>query len=73
MTLSIDLPIQTDIDEAFARQGLVAMLDATGKLSGKEAREVLGLSRRAFEAMLPRYGYAVLLDSQANIAVERAV
>ncbi|MEM1093296.1 MAG: UPF0175 family protein [Bacteroidota bacterium] len=73
MTLSIELPIQTDIDETFARQGLVAMLYATGKLSGREAREVLGLSRRAFEAMLPRYGYTVLLDSQTNVEIELGV
>lgn len=40
------------------------------KLSGHEARRILGMTRRAFEEMLPRYGFSILVDSSENIETE---
>ena len=56
MNVSIDLPDRDDldVDERYAKEALVATLYSNGKLSGREAREILGMTRRAFEEMLPR-------------------
>ena len=72
MRLTIDLPDRAnlDIDKRYAMEALVATLYSNGKVSGHEAREILGLSRRDFEEMLPRYGFSVLVDSQENIDTE---
>jgi hypothetical protein len=40
------------------------MLYHTGKLSERQAREALGITRRAFEELLPRFGLSILIDSQ---------
>ena len=45
-------------------------IDDNGKLTGKEAREALGMTRRAFEEMLPRYGFSILVDSEENARIE---
>lgn len=72
MLITIDLPerARRDVDERYAKEALVSALYANGKLSGKEAREILGLSRRAFEELLPRYGFSILADSAENVAIE---
>lgn len=70
MTVSIDIPDEAGVDEHFLREALAATLYYTGKLSEKQAREVLGMTRRAFEEMLPRYGYSMLVDSQENLNTE---
>ena len=72
MRISIDLPDRPDlgIDERYAKEALIAALYGNGKLSGREAREILGLTRRAFEEMLPLYGFSVLIDSSLNIEAE---
>jgi hypothetical protein len=31
---------------------------------------VLGMSRREFEDMLPRYGFSILVDNEANVQTE---
>jgi hypothetical protein len=58
------------VDPRYLKEALVAMLYHTGKLSGRQAREVLGMTRRAFEEMLPRFGFSVLVDSRENQDVE---
>jgi len=75
MKVTIDLPdrLDLDVDEAYAREALVATLYSTGKLTGREAREILGMSRREFENMLPRYGASILVDSDTNVETETSV
>ncbi|PSQ88062.1 MAG: hypothetical protein BRD43_05230, partial [Bacteroidetes bacterium QS_4_64_154] len=51
-------------------EALVATLYSNGKLSGREARQILGMSRRDFEDMLPRYGFSVLVDNEENVQTE---
>jgi len=71
MKVTIDLPDRFgDIDETYAREALVATLYSNGKLSGREAREILEMSRREFEDMLPRYGFSILVDNEANVQTE---
>jgi hypothetical protein len=71
MRVSVDLPdTLTNIDPHYLREALVAMLYSTGKLSQRQAREVLGMTRRAFEELLPRFGLSVLVDSPENLEVE---
>ena len=70
MTVSIDIPNEADVDERYLKEAIAATLYYTGKLSGKQARETLGMTRRAFEEILPRYGYSVLIDSQENLNIE---
>jgi hypothetical protein len=71
MRVSLELPdSMADVDQSYLKQALVATLYHTGKLSERQAREALGMTRRVFEEMLPRYGFAVLVDSEENLAVE---
>ncbi|PSQ72573.1 MAG: hypothetical protein BRD31_00395 [Bacteroidetes bacterium QH_2_64_26] len=75
MKVTIDLPdrLDLDVDEAHAREALVATLYSTGKLTGREAQEILGMSRRELENMLPRYGASILVDSDTNVETETSV
>lgn len=72
MEVSINLPddVASGLDEQYLKEALVATLYHNGKLSGKEAREALGMTRRAFEEMLPRYGFSILVDSEENARIE---
>ena len=70
MTISINIPDEAKVDQHFLKEALAATLYYTGKLSKKQAREMLGMTRRAFEEILPRYGYSLLIDSQTNLDIE---
>ena len=71
MKVTIDLPDRFgNIDETYAREALVATLYGNSKLSGREAREILEMNRREFEDMLPRYGFSILVDNEANVQTE---
>lgn len=73
MKLSIELPdIQPlkGVNAASLTEMLMANLYHLGKLSEKEARSVLKLTRREFEDLLPNYGFSILDDSSKSIAVE---
>ena len=73
MKLSIELPdIQPlkGVNAASLTEMLMANLYHLGKLSEKEARSVLKLTRREFEDLLPNYGFSILADSSKSIAVE---
>lgn len=48
----------------------MAALYSNGKLSGHEACQILGMSRRTFEEMLSRYGFSILVDLPENIETE---
>ena len=71
MKLSIELPDSlVHIDSHYLREGLLALLYHTGRLSEKQAREALGLTQRAFEETLHRFGFAPLVDSRDNLEIE---
>lgn len=70
MKVSMELPDIPGVDQRYLTEALVATLYHTGKLSEKQACHILGLTRRDFEALLPRYGFSILVDSQENLDIE---
>ncbi len=72
MEVSVRIPdtVASGVDERYLKEALMATLYHNGKLSGREAREALGMTRRAFEEMLARYGFSILVDSEENARIE---
>lgn len=73
MKLSVELPDTAslrDVDQDYLKAALVATLYHLGKLSEKEACAALGITRRTFEELLPRFGFSVLADDQETLDVE---
>jgi hypothetical protein len=70
MKVSVELPDITGVDQRYLKEALVATLYGTGKLSEKQARQIVGMTRRAFEDMLYRFGFSVLVDNQENLNIE---
>lgn len=73
MKISLDLPdtaALVHLDHEYFREVLVATLYHIGKLSEKEACLTLGISRRAFEILLPRFGFSILADTSETIDIE---
>jgi hypothetical protein len=60
----------TQFDHDYLRAALIATLYHLGQLSGHEACVALGVTRRAFEELLPQFGFSVLADDQATIDIE---
>ncbi len=73
MELTVALPDikpLADVNDNYLREMLIANLYHIGKLSEKEARDVLGKSRREFEELLPKFGFSILGDSPSNLVHE---
>ncbi|ACK73903.1 conserved hypothetical protein (plasmid) [Gloeothece citriformis PCC 7424] len=70
MKITLDLPDIPDVDQQYINEALVAVLYVQGKLSQSQACQILNLNRRAFEEMLPNYGFSILVDSVDNINIE---
>jgi len=71
MIVTLELPdSMASVDSRYLKEALIAMLYHMGKLSERQARMALGLSRRAFEEMLPRFGFSILVDSRENLDIE---
>ena len=74
MKISLEFPDTasfTQFDHDYLKKVLVATLYHLGKLSEHEACMALGVTRRAFEELLPRFGFSVLADDQTTIDIER--
>lgn len=70
MKITVELPDLPDVDRRYINEALVAILYSQGKLSESQACQVLNINRRAFEEMLPNYGFSILVDSLDNINIE---
>lgn len=70
MKVSVELPDITGVDQCYIKEMLVTTLYSTGKLSEKQARQTVGMTRRAFEDMLYRFGFSVLVDNRENLNIE---
>jgi hypothetical protein len=73
MELTLELPdIQplSDVNGKYLKEMLVVNLYHLGRLSEREAREILGKTRREFEEFLPEFDFSILSDTQENIAME---
>jgi hypothetical protein len=74
MKVSLEFPDTASLmqfDHDYLKTVLVATLYYLGKLSEHEACVALGVTRRAFEELLPRFGFSVLADDQATIDAEQ--
>ncbi|MBF0568517.1 MAG: UPF0175 family protein [Nitrospirae bacterium] len=75
-TLIIDLPddipaaVAEEVDTSYLKEAVASVLYHTGKISEKQACIIIGKTRREFEDLLPKFGYSVLSDSEANMAIE---
>lgn len=58
------------IDQDYLKSVLIATLYHLGRLSEYEACVALGVNRRAFEELLPQFGFSILADDQLTIDVE---
>jgi hypothetical protein len=71
MVVSLELPDSVaSVDPRYLKEALIAMLYHTGRLSERQAREVLGMTRCVFEELLSRFGFSILVDSQENLEIE---
>ena len=73
MKLLVELPDTAalrNLDQNYAKTALVATLYHVGKLSEQEACATLGMTRRAFEEILPQFGFSVLADNQETLDIE---
>jgi len=74
MKVSLEFPDAaslTQFDPNYLKAVLIATLYHLGQLSEHEACVALGVTRRAFEELLPRFGFSVLADDEATIDVEQ--
>ena len=56
---SVALPPGLDTEQQLLREAVAVALYKRDRVSLREAREIVGLSRRGFEEMLGRYGVAM--------------
>ena len=73
MKVSLEFPETTSLtqfDPDYLKAVLIATLYHLGQLSEHEACGALGVTRRAFEELLPQFGFSALADDQATIDVE---
>ncbi|WP_112903271.1 UPF0175 family protein [Salinibacter ruber] len=70
MQVTIDLPDDMGLDEHEAKERVVALLYEAGTLSEKQGRDVLGLSRRAFQGMLSEHDVAYMTSDSEDIQYE---
>jgi hypothetical protein len=73
MKVSLEFPDTaslTQFDHDYLKAVLIATLYHLGQLSEHEACIALGVPRRVFEELLPRFGFSVLADDQATVDVE---
>ena len=73
MKVSLEFPDAaslTQFDPNYLKAVLIATLYHLGQLSEHEACVALGVTRRAFEELLPRFGFSVLAEDQVTIDVE---
>ena len=73
MKVSLEFPDTASLiqfDHDYLKTVLIATLYHLGQLSEHEACIALEVTRRAFEELLPRFGFSVLADDQATIDVE---
>ncbi len=66
----IDLPYK--IDKSYVKEALAAVLYYNGKLSEKEARLLIGKTRREFEEkIIPKFGLSMIGGIKEDIEYER--
>jgi predicted HTH domain antitoxin len=73
MRLALEIPDTApiaELNQQYLKEALVVTLYHLGKLSEREACEALGMTRRAFHELLPRFGFSILGDDPHTIETE---
>ncbi len=72
--ISVKVPIHIDdleMNQAYYQELIAATLQHNGALSLKEARQLIGKSRREFEEdILPKFGYTTMDNFMDNTEIE---
>lgn len=76
-TITIEFPSSARLpspvlggDQRYLRYLVAGALYANGTLSGREARQLTGDSRRAFEETMAEYGFPLMPDSPEDLEAE---
>jgi hypothetical protein len=72
-TFSVKVPKKAGVNANFCQEAVAATLYHKGILTIKEARELIGKSRREFEEeVLPKFGYTPMDNPVDNVEIEPA-
>lgn len=69
MTISLDIPDSAApviANRRYLQEALVAILYQIGHLSSKEACDMLNISRRELEDLLPRFGVSMMSEDEES-------
>jgi uncharacterized protein (DUF305 family) len=73
-TITIDLPetstLPEDVNDRYVTEMLAANLYHQGRISEHQACQMIGLTRRDFENLLPKFGFSVLSDDEETMDSE---
>lgn len=64
------LPEDLHVDQEFLRYAVAGALYTRGLVSGREARELTGDSRRTFEEKMSLYGYPLMPSRESDVQAE---
>ena len=67
---AVHLPERLRNDQEFLRYLLVGALYTNGTVTGREARELTGDSRRAFEEKMAKYGFPLMPAREEDLVAE---
>lgn len=67
---SAQVPSSVEADQDLLRHALAGVLYKKGILSGKEARQITGNTRREFEENLAKYGFSIMPDTDEDLESE---
>jgi len=66
----IEVDVPEGITPEYVKEAIVSMMYSQNKLNFKEAREIIGVTRREFEEdILPKYGITVLGDEDIDLEI----
>ncbi|MCP4749830.1 MAG: hypothetical protein GY866_02965 [Proteobacteria bacterium] len=66
----VDLPLE--VDKSCVQEALAAVLYYNGKLTEKEARTMIGKTRREFEeTIIPEFGLSMIGGTKQDIELEK--
>jgi len=66
----IEVDVPEGITADYVKEAIVSMMYSQNKLDFKEAREIIGVTRREFEEdILPKYGITVLGDEDIDLEI----
>jgi len=71
--VSIQVPTEVlaaGMDAEKLQEGMIVLLFQQNKLSEHQACQILGISRRDFEGLLPEYGFALMDGDEQTLEQE---